>query len=407
MSLTVRPISRDEHLAFVAERPSASFLQLPSWGLVKKEWRSESIGWCDADGKVVGAGLVLYRQIPKVKRYLAYLPEGPVLDWSSLASLTDVRALLDPMLAHLRSRKAFAVRMGPMVVTRRWNAETIKAAIAAAAPAEAPAAATDASPDASPDAPPAPPAPKATPTRLASLKPDVVDEAGLALAAKLRTLGWIPPSQASGFTAGQPQYVFQVPLAGRTLEQVFAGFNQLWRRNIRKAEKSGVEVTLGTEADLPEFHRLYAVTATRDKFTPRPLPYFQTMMRALTAEDPERFKLYLARHEGELLAATIWIRVGAHSWYSYGASADHKRELRPSNAVQWRMLSDAHAAGATVYDLRGITDTLDPDDHLFGLIQFKLGTGGQAVEYLGEWDYPLNPLLYKAFQHYLAKRGGH
>jgi lipid II:glycine glycyltransferase (peptidoglycan interpeptide bridge formation enzyme) len=69
------------------------------------------------------------------------------------------------------------------------------------------------------------------------------------------------------------------------------------------------------------------------------------------------------------------------------------------------MLSDAHAAGATVYDLRGITDTLDPNDHLFGLIQFKLGTGGQAVEYLGEWDYPLNPLLHKAFQLYLARRG--
>ena len=54
--------------------------------------------------------------------------------------------------------------------------------------------------------------------------------------------------------------------------------------------------------------------------------------------------------------------------------------------------------------MRGISDTLDPDDHLFGLIQFKLGTGGEAVEYLGEWDYPLNPLLYKAFTAYLERR---
>ena len=34
-----------------------------------------------------------------------------------------------------------------------------------------------------------------------------------------------------------------------------------------------------------------------------------------------------------------------------------------------------------------------------------VGTGGQAVEYLGEWDYPLNPVLHKAFQLYLARRG--
>jgi lipid II:glycine glycyltransferase (peptidoglycan interpeptide bridge formation enzyme) len=395
MGLTVRPITRDEHLAFVATRPSASFLQCPAWGAVKKEWRSESIGWCDPDGKIVGAGLVLYRQIPKVKRFLAYLPEGPVLDWSAAASLSDLRGLLDPMLAHLRAQKSFAVRMGPMVVMRRWNAETIKAAIAANAPPEGDGAAGE----------PAAPKPPARKTRLADLPADTTDASAATLVQRLTSLGWLPPAAGHGFSAGQPQYVFQVPLAGRTLDEVFAGFNQLWRRNIRKAEKSGVSVTLGTEADLPEFHRLYVVTATRDKFTPRPLSYFQTMMRALSAEDPERFRLYLARHDGELLAATIWIRVGTHSWYSYGASADHKRELRPSNAVQWRMLADAHRAGATVYDLRGITDTLDPDDHLFGLIQFKLGTGGQAVEYVGEWDYPLNPLLYKAFQLYLAKRG--
>ena len=63
------------------------------------------------------------------------------------------------------------------------------------------------------------------------------------------------------------------------------------------------------------------------------------------------------------------------------------------------------AAGAAVYDLRGISDTLDPADPLFGLIQFKVGTGGQAVELAGEWDFPLRPLWHKAFQVYLAKRG--
>jgi lipid II:glycine glycyltransferase (peptidoglycan interpeptide bridge formation enzyme) len=375
MSLQVRRISREEHLAFISARPTVSFLQCPAWGAVKKEWRSESIGWCDPDGKLVGAGLVLYRQIPRVKRFLAYLPEGPALDWSAVSEMTDLRGLLDPMLAHLRKRKAFGVRMGPMVVTRRWSAETIKAAVAGGAA-----------------------------TKLGDLPPDAVDADAQRIADMLTSLGWQPPSAAAGFTAGQPQYVFQVPLEGRTLDEVSKGFNQLWRRNIKKAEKEGVTVEVGVPADLAEFHSLYEVTATRDHFTPRPLSYFTTMMDALSGEDPERFRLYLARHEGELLAATIWIRVGTHAWYSYGASADHKRELRPSNAIQWRMLSDAHAAGATVYDLRGITDTLDPNDHLFGLIQFKLGTGGQAVEYLGEWDYPLNPLLHKAFQLCLARR---
>jgi vancomycin resistance protein VanK len=181
--------------------------------------------------------------------------------------------------------------------------------------------------------------------------------------------------------------------------------NQLWRRNIKKADRSGVEVARGDRTDLKAFHDLYAHTAERDHFTPRPLSYFETMYDALHAEDPDRIQLWLARHEGDLVAATIAIRVGTHAWYSYGASSTEKREVRGSNAVQWAMIRDALAAGAHVYDLRGITETLDPDDPHVGLIQFKVGTGGQAVEHVGEWDLPVNRVIYKAFQLYLARRG--
>ena len=114
--------------------------------------------------------------------------------------------------------------------------------------------------------------------------------------------------------------------------------------------------------------------------------------------------VHLAHHEGDLVAATIGIRVGTHAWYSYGASSTAKREVRGSNAIQWAMIRAALAAGAHVYDLRGITDTLDADDPHLGLIQFKVGTGGQAVEYAGEWDLPLNRLLYRAFELYMKRR---
>ena len=190
--------------------------------------------------------------------------------------------------------------------------------------------------------------------------------------------------------------------------------NQQWRRNIKKAAKAGVEVqsTSGmAEAleALPAFHELYVHTAERDHFTPRPLSYFRTMVEALAGEgeelgQPDRMRLHLARHEGDLVAATIAIRVGTHAWYSYGASSTEKRDVRGSNAAQWAMMRDALAAGAHVYDLRGITDTLDGDDSHVGLIQFKVGTGGQAVELAGEWDLPLNKVLYRAFSLYMARR---
>jgi lipid II:glycine glycyltransferase (peptidoglycan interpeptide bridge formation enzyme) len=383
--LTVRPISESEHADVVDRQRSASFLQTPAWGAVKGEWRRESIGWFDgSDDRPVGAALVLYRQLPKLKRYLAYLPEGPLIDWSA----DDLAAWLTPLTAHLRSAGAFGVRMGPPVVTRRWDAPAIKAGIADDAV-----------------------------RRLDDVAPTVRDAAGARVVSELHRLGWRPQSTAGGFAAGQPQHVFQVPLrhadgSARTADDVLKGMNQQWRSNIKKAAKEGVEVTCAdaaapetVHAELKAFHDLYVHTAHRDHFTPRPLGYFETMASALGAEAPERFRLWSARHEGDLVAATIAIRVGAHAWYSYGASSTEKRDVRGSNAVQWAMISDALDADADVYDLRGITDTLDADDPHAGLIQFKVGTGGEAVEYAGEWDLPLNRVLYRAFDTYMKRRG--
>jgi lipid II:glycine glycyltransferase (peptidoglycan interpeptide bridge formation enzyme) len=165
-----------------------------------------------------------------------------------------------------------------------------------------------------------------------------------------------------------------------------------------------VKVSVGGREDLPAFHELYVETAARDHFTPRPASYFEVMYDALNGQNGCELRLYNAHHEGDLVASTIWIRVGQHAWYSYGASSTAKRDVRGSNAIQWRMMTDALDEGATVYDLRGITDTLDPDDPHVGLIQFKVGTGGEAVEYVGEWDLPLNKPLYTAFDLYMRRR---
>jgi lipid II:glycine glycyltransferase (peptidoglycan interpeptide bridge formation enzyme) len=372
---TVRPISADEHRAFVREQPSASFLQTPAWATVKSEWRGESLGWYDGE-RLVGAGLVLYRKLPRLARYLAYLPEGPVLDWAA----DDLAVWLDPLTEHLRGQGAFGVRMGPPVVTRRWSAEQVKAGVA-----------------------------DESVRRLGDLAPIARSATGAHVVQQLEALGWRRQVADGGFAAGQPQYTFVVPLVAddgtrRTDGDVLAGMNQLWRRNIRKAEKSGVAVSTGTAEDLKAFHDLYVHTAQRDHFTPRPLAYFQTMYDALGSEHPGRVTLWLAHHEGDLVAATIGIRVGRHAWYSYGASSTDKREVRGSNAVQWSMIRAAVAEGADVYDLRGITDTLEADDAHVGLIQFKAGTGGEAVETVGEWDLPLNRTLYRGFELYLNRR---
>ncbi|MCX9191232.1 peptidoglycan bridge formation protein FemAB [Carbonactinospora thermoautotrophica] len=369
----LRTLSRQEHLDFIQRLPSASFLQCPSWGDVKVGWTAESLGWEDSEGNLVGSALVLYRQAPKVKRYFAYIPEGPVINWAD----GDLSRWLDPLLAHLREKGVFTVKMGPPLAVRRWEAETLKRAIAAGRA-----------------------------KTLREVPADHINDIALRVAEQLRAAGWLHASEGESGTGDvQPRYVFQLPLAGRSLEDVWKGFNQQWRRNIKKAEKCGVEVVEGGYDDLPIFFELLEITQQRDGFNlGRTLKYYQRQYEALRAEDPERMKLYLAKHGGEVLAAATMLKVGNHIWFQSGGSANHKREVRPSNGLQWRMIQDAHAQGAAVYDMRGVGETLDPEVRKFGLLQFKLGTGGQTVEYLGEWDFPLNKLLHKAFDFYMSHR---
>ncbi len=371
MSLEVRRINTEQHSDYLdgviaSGSASVSFLQLPSWGSVKVGWRPESVGWF-RDSTLVGVALVLYRPIPKLpQRSLAYIPEGPIIDWES----DDLAWWLSPLVSHVKGRGAFQLKMGPPVAIKQWDAETIKSAIGEV-------------------------------SLLGEVSADREFSSGEQVVTSLRSLGFVQEvNVGAGFGDVQPRYVFQVPLAGRTEADVFAGFNQLWRRNVRRADKSGVEVPLGARADLAAFHEVYVETAKRDGFTPRGLVYFERMWDALG----DHFSLHIARYDGHVAAATIMITVGAHAWYSYGASTTADRDVRPSNALQWSMIKSAIGSGCSVYDLRGISNTLERSDHLFGLVSFKLGSGGYAQEYVGEWDYVIRKSWARAFSIY-QRRG--
>ncbi|MEU0989185.1 peptidoglycan bridge formation glycyltransferase FemA/FemB family protein [Streptomyces sp. NPDC005953] len=377
----LEPVGADAYRAFLASRPGAAlgagFLQCPSWAQVKDGWRPLLLGWGPAPsaGALTGVALVLLRQFPGTRRHFAYLPEGPVVDWAE----PDIDAWLDPLLRHLRDAGAFAVRIGPAPAHRCWDARPLKERSGPGG-------------------------------HITDVLDCAVDPLGTAVAERLRARGWRRCGEGSGGDGdAQPRHVFRIPLTGRSREDLWSGLNQEWRRNVRRAQKSGVEVVVGSAADLPEFYRLLCITEKRDGFRlGRALAYYERQYAALNAEEPGRMKLYLARHDGEVLAAHTMVTVGRRVWYQTGASADHRREVRPSNALQWRMLLDAHALGAEVYDMRGVPSTLDPADRSYGLLRWKLGTGGQVVETLGEWEIPLggtaNHALYRAFHAYLARR---
>jgi lipid II:glycine glycyltransferase (peptidoglycan interpeptide bridge formation enzyme) len=375
MSLILKEIDKETHVEFLKNYQTFSFLQLPCWAEVKSGWRSKSVGWFD-ERKLVCVGLILIRNIPKTKWSLFYLPEGPVLDPDYAKNVVD---WLTPLRDFAKESGAFNLKLGPQVTINTWSAATIKNAIS-----------------------------DNVYRQFKDVDPDRVNPFGHEIGTKLRNLGGKQiETDGEGFGDVQPRFVFAIDVEGKSDDELLATFSQEWRRNIKKAEKSEVKVRQANFSDLETFHTLYKETAKRDKFTPRPLNYFKQMWKSLNenSNNLAEMRLYIAEQENICHAACLWVRVGKHVWYTYGASSTSGRELRPSNAIQWQMMRDARDAGASIYDMRGIAATLNEKSPLFGLLRFKIGTGGKVIQYVGEWDFVLKPLIYKAFRVALARRG--
>ncbi len=376
MMLKVDKISEETYYSFISQADLGNFMQYPSWSKVKAEWTSDLLGWFTSDNKLAGCGLVLYRKMPYLNRYLAYCPRGPIIDWQS----SNLKEWFEPFFAYLKSKHVFSVKIDPPVVQAKWYTPTIKKFLEQAREQGS------------------------SGKVLRDLPPDEDYRTAKQVQQQLRQIGWQKQQGDTGFAVSQPEYVYRLPLKGRSLDEVFACFHTNWRRNVKKADRLGVKVRVGTEQDLPAFYELLKVTSERDQFKVRSFSYFSNMYQSLKAEAADRITLYMAEDEEELLAATLAVHSNFHSWYLYGSSSNVKREKAPNHAIQWRMIQDAYQLKAHTYDFRGISPTLDESDHLFGLLRFKLGFGGEACEMIGAWDYPLQPLLHRAFLLYLKRR---
>ncbi|APF41073.1 lipid II:glycine glycyltransferase FemX [Neomicrococcus aestuarii] len=375
-SVSVRPITASEHRAHLEQHPRSSFLQLPAWAEVKKEWRAEYLGWF-RDSALVGSTLVLHRPVPVVKYTLAYLPEGPVFDWEN----EDFKEFLKPMVSHFKKNRVFMVKMGAPLIRRSWKAADVRKALSQGSAALI----------------------SELPEAFASPRADFV-------AASLRATGWRKEEAGEDFTVGQPEFQARIPLvdddgAQLDVDGVLGQMNQNARRETRKAASGPLDVTVGSHDDIARFHTLYRETAERDGFTGRPQSYFENMFAALNDHKPGTCTVYIASHEGVDLAAAIRVHSGEGAWYVYGASSAVERKLFAPKALMHRMITDSVAEGCAFLDQGGVSATLSKEHHLAGLTLFKTTLGCDVVQTLGEWDLTLNKVFTTAYELYMKRRG--
>ncbi len=182
-------------------------------------------------------------------------------------------------------------------------------------------------------------------------------------------------------------------------DELLCAMHKKTRYNIKLAVKKGVEIVQGSLNDLDDWYELYKTTAERDKISIHSLRYYKRVFSlADEYHGAPEVRIYLAKHEGDLLAGIIVVYDRLRATYLYGASSNLKRNLMPAYALQWKAMMDAKEYGCESYDMFGIPPSNDPDHPMHGLYRFKTGFGGVVHHRLGAWDYKYSFLVYPIYR---------
>ena len=166
------------------------------------------------------------------------------------------------------------------------------------------------------------------------------------------------------------------------------------RYNIRIAIRHGVTVSEETNKEgLKVFYAMAREIESRGGFHYHAEKYYKKMLEVLSKE--QGISLLVARHNGESMAAGIFIKFGKTFSYAHGASYKKKAHVMAPHLLHWEAITQAKKLGFQSYDFFGIAPNENPKHPWAGISRFKRGFGGFEEHYLGAWDTVFNEMGYR------------
>jgi lipid II:glycine glycyltransferase (peptidoglycan interpeptide bridge formation enzyme) len=325
-------------------------LQTWEWAQFKAGygWQPLPQIWCDEQGQVRAAAMVLKRAI-KGGLSVLYVPRGPLLDW---ANAVWRRRVVSDLQALARAQRAIFIKMDPELILGYGI----------------------------------PGGDGAQPDR---------ETSGQGVLEELHSAGWRESEEQVQF-----RNTVWLDLSGSE-EDWLARMKQKARYNLRLSQRKGVQVRVGSQADLAQLYRMYAETSVRDGFVIRNETYYLSLWQKFMEQGLAQ--PLVAEVEGEMVAGIFLFTFADRAWYLYGMSRQAHRDKMPNYLLQWEAMRLAKSRGCTQYDLWGAPDVFDESDSMWGVFRFKEGLGGQVVRTAGALDYPSRPILYTLYTRVLPR----
>jgi lipid II:glycine glycyltransferase (peptidoglycan interpeptide bridge formation enzyme) len=193
---------------------------------------------------------------------------------------------------------------------------------------------------------------------------------------------------------------FDAASGPRTEESIKADMRKTTRNLVGRAEREGVtvEASKNPDQDLDIYFTLQEETYKRHHF----VPYRESYIRAQVKHFAPKGEaiVYIARYQGEPVAASVHMTYGGVTSYHHGASTHKYAKIPASYLLQWTAISDALQRGDSIYNFWGIAPRrmneqgeeviIDKNHPFAGVTTFKTGFGGKPLPLVHCTDIPLS-----------------
>ena len=410
--LRLKTIDKEEYDNYVRNHQYKShFLQSLSWGefaKVKKNLTPHYLGLTTEDNQLVAATLLLEKHLPMNMCYL-YAPRGFVIDFNKKELL---KTMTKKVVEFAKTRKAIFVKIDPDIIRKSYDYQNEEQEL--------------------------------------NYDPEVIFD-------NIKKAGFKHLGFTKNFETSQPRYSFRINLQ-QSMEDIENHLSKTTKQRIAKSEKLETEVVIGTKNDIKEFYHLMTLTESRKDFISYNEDYYETLYEIFngnknskatlllgkinfnktiksleknlkrivdqisilpidnlsksaktkleelrkqkenTQAEINKYKDYAKQYGNEVtLSAHMIIEYGDKAWVLYAGNHNILSETYVNYHTYYEHLRYCKSRGLRIYDQFGTIGDLREDNPLMGLHEFKRKFGGDYVEFLGEWDYVINPVMYFVF----------
>ena len=272
---------------------------------------------------------------------------------------------------------------------------------------------------------------------------------------KMKKLGYIHLGFNNNFEALKPRWNAVIKLS-KNENDMFMSFNKDIRNKINNSMRKGLEVYKGTEQDIPilyefikknynrpisyyyDYYEIFKKRNMIDLYLVKvnPVKYLETSKylyenelennnnivksmvgklrkKNLTSKKMESDKLLnaykkdvvkatklLAEHpDGLIIGGSLVIKYNKQLQFLIDGIDEEFKSFNPNHLLKWTVIKEYLNSNYYYIDLNGIVGNFKNENNpYYGLNHFKLGFNSDVIEYIGEFNLPINNPIYHIVQ---------